>query len=278
MLRPTILAIPIFALLIAVEAYLTRRAGRSDYPDAKDAWNNIILGFGSIVWGAIFGLITGGIYIFFYEVAPYKFPADAWWTWAALFIVDDLAYYIFHRVSHESRLFWNFHVVHHSSEQYNLSVAVRQSWFSGIAHWMFYAPIMLLGFAPWMFATMHGLNLIYQFWIHTKVIDRLPRWFEYIFNTPSHHRVHHGVNEPYLDRNYAGVLIIWDRLFGSFVPETEEPRYGIIKPINSYNPLWVNTHAWVEMFAALRERRGILEKLRCIFGSPNIDLKESYEN
>lgn len=125
---------------------------------------------------------------------------------------------------------------------------------------------------------MHGLNLIYQFWIHTKVIDRLPRWFEYIFNTPSHHRVHHGVNEPYLDRNYAGVLIIWDRLFGSFVPETEEPRYGIIKPINSYNPLWVNTHAWVEMFAALRERRGVLEKLRCIFGSPNIDLKESYEN
>jgi sterol desaturase/sphingolipid hydroxylase (fatty acid hydroxylase superfamily) len=203
-------------------------------------------------------------------MAPFKFPADAWWTWVALFFIDDFVYYWFHRVSHESRFFWNFHVVHHSSEHFNLSVAGRQSWFSGIAHWIFYAPVMLLGFAPWMFALMHGFNLIYQFSIHTKLVDRLGS-LEYIFNTPSHHRVHHGVNERYLDKNYAGALIIWDRIFGTFVEETEEPRYGIVKPIKSYNPIWINTHAWFEMFDAMRERKSPLKKLRCLFSSPNLD-------
>ena len=272
MLNPTVIAIPLFAAMIAAEAFYARRRGPGLY-ESRDAWTNIFIGFMSVAWGALFGLVTGSIYLFFYELAPYKFPADAWWSWALLFFVDDFAYYWFHRISHESRFFWNFHVVHHSSEQYNLSVAVRQSWFSGVAHWMFYAPVMLLGFAPWMFAVMHGFNLIYQFWIHTKLVDRLGP-LEWILNTPSHHRVHHGVNEPYLDRNYAGVLIIWDRLFGSFVVESEEPRYGIIKPIGSYNPLWINTHAWFEMAEAVKNRRTLLGKLRCVFGSPNMDFEE----
>ncbi len=277
MLKPTVLAIPVFAVLIAAEALWAHVKRTDEYGDSRDAWTNIILGFGSTAWGALFGLATGFIYIAAYEIAPYKFPADAWWTWVVLFVVDDLAYYIFHRISHESRLFWNFHVVHHSSQEYNLSVAVRQSWFSGIIHWIFYVPIMLLGFAPWMFALMHGLNLIYQFWIHTKLINRLGP-LEWVLNTPSHHRVHHGVNNPYLDRNYAGVLIIWDRLFGTFVPETEDPRYGIIKPLRSYNPLWINTHGWAEMWAAMKRRPTIRGKLRCIFGSPNMDVKYGYES
>ena len=186
-----------------------------------------------------------------------------------LFFVDDLAYYVFHRVSHESRLFWNFHVVHHSSEHFNLSVAVRQSWFGGLVTWLFYTPIMLLGFAPWMFAITHGFNLIYQFWVHTGFVKKLG-WFEYFFNTPSHHRVHHAVNAAYLDKNYAGVLIIWDRIFGSFVPEVEKPRYGITKPIRSYNPMWINTHAWFEMFEEIKRRRGLASKLRCIFAGPDM--------
>ncbi len=274
MLRPTVIAIPFFALMIAAEALWTYLKGSDEYGDKKDTWNNIFLGFMSVAWGALFGLMTAFIYIYCYEIAPYKFPDNAWWTWVVLFFVDDLAYYIFHRISHESRLFWNFHVVHHSSEQYNLSVAVRQSWFSGILHWIFYAPVMLLGFAPWMFALMHGFNLIYQFWIHTKLVNKLGP-LEYIFNTPSHHRVHHGVNEAYLDKNYAGVLIIWDRLFGSFVPETEEPRYGIIKPIKSYNPLWVNTHGWFEMLEAMKRQSSLSGKMKCIFASPNMDLTDS---
>jgi sterol desaturase/sphingolipid hydroxylase (fatty acid hydroxylase superfamily) len=127
-------------------------------------------------------------------------------------------------------------------------------------------------FAPWMFLIIHGLNLIYQFWIHTKHIKTLGP-LEWVLNTPSHHRVHHGVNNPYLDKNYAGVLIIWDRFFGSFVEETETPRYGIIKPLKSYNAVWINTHGWFEMVEALRKRKGLFAKLRCIFGSPNIDLE-----
>lgn len=270
MLKPTVIAIPFFAILIALEALWAHHKRSDEFADNKDTWGNIFMGFMSVAFGALFGIFAGVIYLYCYEIAPYKFPADAWWTWVALFFIDDLAYYVFHRVSHESRLFWNFHVVHHSSEHYNLSVAVRQSWFSGILHWMFYAPIMLLGFAPWMFALMHGFNLIYQFWIHTRFISTLGL-FEYIFNTPSHHRVHHGVNERYLDKNYAGVLIIWDRLFGSFEAEDEEPKYGIIKPLKSYNPLWANVHAWVEMITELTRRRGLTAWAKCIFASPNID-------
>jgi sterol desaturase/sphingolipid hydroxylase (fatty acid hydroxylase superfamily) len=269
MLSPTAIAIPLFAALIAAEAWYSRRLGNEFYL-AKDAWTNIFIGFMSVAWGALFALFFGAIYTYCYQIAPYKFPADAWWTWVVLFFVDDFVYYWFHRVSHESRLFWNFHVVHHSSKFYNLSVAVRQSWFSGTLHWVFYAPIMLLGFAPWMFVTMHGFNLIYQFWIHTRLIDKLGP-LEWVLNTPSHHRVHHGVNNPYLDKNYAGVLIIWDRMFGSFVEETEEPRYGIIKQLDTYNALKINTHAWGEMFAEMRRRESVFSKLRCLFASPNME-------
>lgn len=270
MYNPVVIAIPFFALSIALEAWWSERGG---IPPAnrKDTWNNILIGFISVGFGAFFGLFISIIYETTYSFAPYRFPASAWWSWAILFFVDDLAYYWFHRLSHEIRLLWNFHVVHHSSEEYNLSVAVRQSWFSGLLHWIFYLPVMLIGFAPWMFVVMHGFNLIYQFWIHTKLIGRLGP-FEWIFNTPSHHRVHHGVNERYLDRNYAGVLIIWDRIFGSFVPETEEPRYGIVKPIQSYNSLWVNVHAWAEMFAAMKEQKTLNGKLKCALGPPDMEL------
>ena len=199
MLTPTVIAIPIFALLIAVEAYLVIRENRENF-DCKDTWANIFIGF--------------------------------------------------------------------------LSVAVRQSWFSGIAHWIIYLPIAFLGFPIWAFLTMHGLNLIYQFWIHTKLVGRIG-FLEKILNTPSHHRVHHGVNDDYLDRNYAGVFIIWDKLFGTFTEETEEPRYGIIKPIESYNWLWINSHGWAEMFAAVREKKTFVGKLRCVFGSPDMNFEET---
>jgi alkylglycerol monooxygenase len=266
MLNPVMFAIPAFMALVAIEAFIASRRDPSIY-NRRDAWTNIALGLGSVAWGALIGFFTGYAYLFFYDHAPFKFPADAWWSWAILFFVDDFVYYWFHRISHESRFLWNFHVVHHSSRYFNLSVAGRQSWFSGVTHWIFYSPIMLVGFAPWMFATMHGFNLIYQFWIHTKLVDRLGP-LEYVLNTPSHHRVHHGINAEYLDKNYAGVLIIWDRLFGSFTLEKDEPEYGILKPLNTYNLLRINTHAWSEMFQEMRNRRGLSGKLRCLFASP----------
>ena len=273
MLNPVVIAIPFFALMIAIETFFSVRS-EAGY-DRKDIWTNIALGFGSVGFGFIFSLFQ----VFFYEgiyqnLAPFQMPMNAWWAWAILLFADDFAYYWFHRVSHEVRFFWNFHVVHHSSNQYNLSVAVRQSWFSGVAHWIFYIPLAFLGFPFWAFVTMHGFNLIYQFWIHTKVIKKFPAFIEYIFNTPSHHRVHHGVNNNYLDKNYAGIFIIWDKMFGSFVPETEEVRYGIIKPLSSYNWLWINTHGWAEMLEAMRAKKTFSGKLRCMFGAPAMEFEE----
>jgi sterol desaturase/sphingolipid hydroxylase (fatty acid hydroxylase superfamily) len=272
MLNPTVIAIPFFALLIAVEAYLVIRENREDF-DRRDTWTNIFIGLMSVVWGALFGLVTGYFYLTIYELAPYGMPMNAWWAWVFLLFVDDFAYYWFHRFSHEIRFFWNFHVVHHSSNQYNLSVAVRQSWFGGIAHWIFYVPVALLGFPFWAFATMHGFNLIYQFWIHTKLVGNIG-FLEKILNTPSHHRVHHGVNNQYLDKNYAGIFIVWDKLFGTFVEESETPRYGIIKPLNSYNMLWINTHGWAEMFESMKQKKTFFGKLRCVFGAPGMEFEE----
>ena len=273
MLKPTIIAIPIFALLIALEAYLVIRENRAEF-DRKDTWTNIFIGFTSVVWGALFGLATTYFYLAAYEFAPYKMPTDAAGTWILLLFVDDFAYYWFHRLSHEVRFLWNFHVVHHSSNQYNLSVAVRQSWFSGIAHWIFYLPVALLGFPLWAFATMHGLNLIYQFWIHTKLVSKLPFGLEHVLNTPSHHRAHHGVNDEYLDKNYAGIFIVWDRMFGTFTGESAEVRYGIIKPLTTHNPLWINSHGWFETWEAMQNKQTLRGKLRCLFGAPAMDFEE----
>jgi len=273
MWKPTEIAIPFFAAMIAIETFVSVR--HEENYDRKDIWTNIALGFGSSFFGLIFGLIQSFFYNGIYEnVAPFKMPMDVWWSWTILLAADDFLYYWFHRFSHEIRFFWNFHVVHHSSNQYNLSVAVRQSWFSGIAHWIFYLPAAFLGFPLWSFVVMHGLNLIYQFWIHTKTIKKMPAWFEYIFNTPSHHRVHHGVNNPYLDKNYGGIFIVFDRWFGSFTEESETVRYGIIKPISSYNWLWINTHSWFETFEAMRAKKTFYGKLRCLFGTPAMDFEE----
>lgn len=272
MIKPQHLAIPLYFLAIAIELFVDWRRRTNEY-EIKDTFTNLFVGTVSVLWGLLFVGVSLSIYQFCYELTPLKVPETAWWAWVLLFFLDDFAYYWFHRFSHESRFLWNFHVVHHSSEHYNLSVALRQSWFGHFVTWMFYFPIALLGFPPWMIVTMHGLNLVYQFWIHTRFIKDLG-WFEFIFNTPAHHRVHHGVNNPYLDKNYAGALIIWDRMFGTFVPEAEEPRYGIIKQLNSFNPLWINTHGWVEMWQAMRERKNLSGKLRCVFGSPNMDFEE----
>src|ERR1044072_3106067 len=270
--KPQDIAIPIFALTIAIEAWYDWRKKSEKY-SRRDMWTNIALGFVSAGFGALFGIILTFFYTLLYDLAPYKMPLNTSWPWLILVLADDFAYYWFHRLSHESRLLWNLHVVHHSSEHFNLSVAVRQSWCGNLANWVYYIPPGFLGFPLWAFVTVHGFNLIDQYWIHTPFIKTLGP-LEYVMNTPSHHRVHHAVNPIYLDKNYAGIFIIWDRMFGSFQQETEEPRYGIIKPIKSFNWVWINTHAWFEMWEAMKERKTLFGKLRCIFASPNMDFVE----
>ncbi|MFQ5538531.1 MAG: sterol desaturase family protein, partial [Gemmatimonadota bacterium] len=189
-------------------------------------------------------------------------------SWVVVFLLVDLAYYWSHRLSHEINVLWAGHVVHHSSEEYNLAVALRQSSLHGLFTWIFYIPLALLGI-PWeMFVASYSINLVYQFWIHTRAVGRMGRWTEWILNTPSHHRVHHGVNPKYQDRNYAGVFILWDRLFGTFQPEEEEPVYGITMPLRSWNPLWANVHVFWDIWLKVLRARSWRERWMYVFGPP----------
>jgi sterol desaturase/sphingolipid hydroxylase (fatty acid hydroxylase superfamily) len=193
------------------------------------------------------------------------------WAWGLIFVLDDFTYYWFHRISHECRLWWAAHVNHHSSQQYNLSTALRQSWTSVVVGtWTPWIPLALLGFPPAMILAEQGFNLFYQFWIHTEAVDRMPRWFEYLFNTPSHHRVHHASNPRYLDRNYAGVLMVWDRMFGTFAEERAEepPRYGIVKNIDTFNPLRIAFHEWAAIGRDLIAARSFRGALGVVLGPP----------
>ncbi|WP_187335104.1 sterol desaturase family protein [Novosphingopyxis iocasae] len=246
---PVTLAIPGFILLMIAEIVIMRRRG-SDAYETRDTATSLMLGFGS----TLAGLLSAGL-IYAMADAAHAFGADtlrlpqfgfAWWVWPLCFVADDFAYYLFHRSAHRVRWFWAAHVVHHSSQHYNLSTALRQTWtgFFALA-FIFRLPLFLV-FPPAMVFFCAGLNLVYQFWIHTEAVRRMPRWFEAVMNTPSHHRVHHGTNARYLDRNYAGVFIVWDRLLGTFEAERDDERihYGLVHNLGSFNLLWAAFHEW----------------------------------
>ncbi|OCK44472.1 sterol desaturase [Tenacibaculum soleae] len=212
------------------------------------------------------------VFFFLYELSPLKDTVGRqWWAWIILFLADDFAYYWFHRLNHEVRLFWAGHVPHHSSIYMNLGTALRQGVGERAHKFLFWIWIPLLGFDPLMMFTMMGVSLIYQFFIHTELIDKLPKPIEYIFNTPSHHRVHHASNIRYLDCNHAGILIIWDRLFGTFSEEliaVEKPIYGLTVNINTYNPIKVATHEYGAIWNDVKRANKLSDKLNYIFNSP----------
>ncbi|MDX1580168.1 MAG: sterol desaturase family protein, partial [Alphaproteobacteria bacterium] len=194
----------------------------------------------------------------------------AWWAFVLCFFAEDLSYYVFHRISHERRWFWASHVIHHSSQHYNLSTALRQTWTGQISGaFIFWLWLPLIGFEPAMVLFFQGVSLVYQFWIHTEMIDRMGP-FETVMNTPSHHRVHHATNPRYLDRNYAGVLIIWDRLFGSFVREekADPPKYGIITNLGTFNPIKIAFVEWAGLIRDLLSARSWKEVWGYTFGPP----------
>jgi len=244
--NPVDYAVPAFVLLIVLEMVWARFRAPEKY-EPRDTLISLLFGFGSSVAGALTGALIFGLSVWLYQFRVATIPFQ-WWAWALCFVLDDFAYYVFHRTAHRVRWFWASHVNHHSSQHYNLSTALRQTWTGFIAgSFLFRLPLMLIGFHPAMVAFVGGINLIYQFWIHTETIGRLPRWFEAVMNTPSHHRVHHATNPRYLDANYAGVFIVWDRMFGSFIPEIDdEPiRYGIVKQLGTFNLLWSVFHEWI---------------------------------
>lgn len=285
-LAPQVVAIPLYLGLMALELVEVRRekrdaerAGTAPHLvgyTAKDTATSLTMGIGSLVWGAVFATVSLAFDFFFYDrrlldLGAYANGAAgvgaAIAAWALLVVLDDFCYYWFHRVHHESRFFWAAHVTHHSSQKYNLSTALRQSWIP-LTSLPFYIPVFLLGFSPVQWAFVHGINLVYQFWIHTEAIDKMWRWFEAVFNTPSHHRVHHGSNPQYLDKNYAGIFIVWDRMFRTFEPEVERVRYGLTKNIDSYNPIYVAYHELVAIVRDVARARTWRARWNLAFGSP----------
>ena len=249
-------AVPFFILLLLVEAMTYRHLQADELVgyDFEDTRTSLLMGTGNVVVNVVWKLAVVTVYAALYELTPLRLDADHWWVWVLLFFGDDLAYYWFHRVSHESRVFWASHVVHHSSQHYNLSTALRQTWVP-MTYLPFWLPLLLLGFAPWMVLLAQSWSLIYQFFLHTERVGRLPRPLEAVLNTPSHHRVHHGANEQYLDRNYGGILVVWDRLFRSFEPEGERVQYGLTTNLTTFNPVKVAFHEYGALWRDVRSAR-----------------------
>lgn len=242
-------AIPFFIISMLVELYVTVKEGIHSY-EKKDVASSIAMGLGNVFLGYFSKAVVLFFFLLIYENYRLFTIPVTWWSFVLIFFADDFAYYWFHRISHECRLFWASHVVHHSSQHYNLSTALRQTWSGGFYTFIFWLWLPLIGFHPAMIMLQMSISLLYQFWIHTETINKMPKWFEAAFNTPSHHRVHHGSNPIYLDRNHAGILIIWDKLFGTFQPELKDEKvvYGLVKNINTYNPIKIAFVEWVNMF------------------------------
>jgi sterol desaturase/sphingolipid hydroxylase (fatty acid hydroxylase superfamily) len=262
-----ILAIPVFILSILVElAYdRYRRTGLYNFADSISC---LSCGVGQQILLPLTGMMGLSIYQSVQShLGLFTIPQTALWAWAVMFLIDDFLYYLYHWGSHRVNILWATHAVHHQSEEYNLSVALRQSWFTSLTSWVFYLPLALLGFPLVMFVIVRTFNTLYQFWIHTRAIGKLG-FLESFLNTPSHHRVHHGINPKYIDRNHAGILIIWDKLLGTFQVEEEEPVYGTVKPLASFNPVWANFAELERLWDISRRTKRLRDKIWIWFAPP----------
>ncbi|ANI40062.1 sterol desaturase--like protein [Mycolicibacterium vaccae ATCC 25954] len=274
MREPVLFAVPFFLLLLILEWTAARklehaedRPGTGAY-HTRDSWASISMGLVSMatmsVWKFLALLGYAAIYAY---LAPWQLSATQWYTWVIALVGVDLLFYLYHRMAHRVRLVWATHQAHHSSEYFNFATALRQKW-NNSGEILMWIPLPLSGVPPWMVFFAFSISLIYQFWIHTERIGKLWRPIEFVFNTPSHHRVHHGMDQLYLDRNYGGILIIWDRLFGTFQPEVFRPRYGLTKPVTTFNIWKLQTHEYSAIFRDLRAARGMRAKLGYVFGPP----------
>ena len=252
----TTYAIPAFALLVGLEVWWLasdRRRGEALGYERRDAFASVAMGVLSTVFVAVInlGVLAIADWLWQWRIGDL---GTGWAGWTVAVVGWDFAYYWQHRAEHEVRVLWACHVNHHSSQRYNLTTALRQPW-TPWTHLLFYPPLALLGVRPWMILAAEGIDLIYQFWVHTEAVRRMPRWFELVFNTPSHHRVHHGSNPEYLDKNYGGILIVFDRLFGTFEPEVAPVRYGLTKNIDTFNPARIAFHEYAAIGRDLRAAR-----------------------
>jgi sterol desaturase/sphingolipid hydroxylase (fatty acid hydroxylase superfamily) len=257
---------PILIGLALLECYFSWKQKKELY-EKKDFFASLSIGLVSVLQNLLIKTLLFGSVIWFYNIVPWSIPVT-WATSILCFILLDLCRYWAHRVGHETSLFWATHVTHHNSEKYNLSTSFRLSWTQQIKV-VFFLPISLLGFHPVVFFICHQIAVLYQFWIHTEYIRKLPRWISFIFTTPSHHRVHHGKNEHYLDKNYGSTFIIWDRIFGTFQPEDEQAVYGILEQPKHYNPIKLVFHVWVDIYKNMRKAGSLKKAVFILFQRPS---------
>src|SRR5450432_2161723 len=253
-------ALPALAIFLLAEVIYMIKEHRHDN---RDMLASLALAMATIpISFSTTGIIVY-IYSLIYQFRLFTLPANHWWTWVILFFADDISYYWYHRMSHQIRFLWASHMVHHSSENFTLSSGLRVPWTSNITGtFLFWAWVPLIGIEPAMVILMKSASVVYQFWMHTETIKKLPKWFEAVFNTPSHHRVHHSSNVEYLDKNHAGTLIIWDKIFGTYQEEIFKPKYGLTEDIKSYNPFVIAFHEWKNIFRDLKKAKNIKEVLR----------------
>jgi sterol desaturase/sphingolipid hydroxylase (fatty acid hydroxylase superfamily) len=279
MREPVLLAIPFFVILLTIEWVAARKLEHVEAPDepgrpasgayfTRDAWASVSMGLVSIAtMGAWKFLALLGYAALYAYVAPWHLSPTKWYTWVVAIVGLDLLFYAAHRTAHRVRVAWASHQAHHSSRYFNFATALRQKWNNSVEI-LWWIPLPLLGLPPWMVFTSFSISLIYQFWIHTERIGKLPRPIEFVFNTPSHHRVHHGMDREYLDKNYAGIFIIWDRMFGTFQAEMFRPHYGLTKPVDTFNPWKLQTHEYVAIARDVRRATKWRDRLGYIFGPP----------
>lgn len=260
-----IYAAPFMFALVALEWFIEFKKKDRNF-DSKDLWASTAVGIGNIISTAFTKIGTFFlVWLVYFYIAPFSIPATFLSGVFCLIAIDFCRYWA-HRVAHEQRFWWATHITHHSSEQYYFGVSFRLSWVQQLKV-IFFLPAAAIGFDPVVFFICHQIEVLYQFWIHTEYITKLPKPIEYVFVTPSHHRVHHATNEQYLDKNYGSTLIIWDRIFGTFEPEIEKPIYGITEPVESYNPVWLVFHEFVSI---MKDSKGLPlgAKLRLLASAP----------
>lgn len=259
-------SIPAFLVLMALEIAWARRSPDVRGYELRDTTASLSMGILNVVFsaGAKFLSIPFFAWLYTHRIADI---GTQWWAWLVLLVAEDFCYYWFHRSHHEVRILWAAHVNHHSSEHYNLSTALRQALLTPITGPFFWAPLALIGYPPWMILTAQAWSLLYQFWLHTEAVDRIGP-LEWIMNTPSHHRVHHGKNVRYLDRNHGGIFIVWDRLFGTFAREDERVIYGLTKDIKTFNLVKIGFHELGAIAADVRRAPNLRAKLGYVFMPP----------
>ena len=262
---PTVFAIPVFVALIIIEVVINAKKNLNLYK-FKDSSANITMGLGSVVIGLLTKTFAFFVFLWIYQFRLFEIP-NTWWMWGLLLLADDVTFYWYHRLAHQIRFFWAAHVQHHSSEHMNFSVALRQSWGEPFIKFLFYIWLPFIGFNPVYILIMQAISLVYQFFPHTKLVGKLGP-IEWIFNTPSHHRVHHATQVQYLDKNHAGILIIWDRMFGTFQKEIEVPIYGITENINSFSPLKIASHEYISLWQDMRRSKKLSDKIKYLINPP----------